>query len=143
VMTDRIETVLDRAARSYIEYFGRQWDEDARNFTYNALERFPKLLPETKMQWVKSLRSGKFRQGRRYLFDIQTGYCCLGVYGTCLGISIDDMILNPLLPHDVFAKTLVDPLSYHEDGTQCAFSLFNDVYKLSFYDIATIIEEYC
>jgi hypothetical protein len=30
-----------------------------------------------------------------------------------------------------------------ETVLNCAFSLFNDVYKLSFYDIATMIEEYC
>jgi hypothetical protein len=141
-MTDRIETVIDRAVQSCIRF-----DEcaavDARIIVNKKLEELPKLLPETKRQWVKDLRRGMFKQASRYLFVTETGYCCLGVYGMCLGMSVDEMKFKSFLPSNVFTKTLADPLSYREESTQQIFSYLNDVYKLSFYDIATIIEEYC
>jgi hypothetical protein len=142
-MTDRIETVINRAAQGYIEFFGFPQNIDVRIFINKKLEELPKLLPKTKMQWVKELRSGKFKQINGVLLDEDRGYCCLGVCGISLGISIDDMDGKSFLSHDAFTKILVDPFSYSKDNTQQAFSQLNDEYKLSFYDIATIIEEYC
>ena len=39
------------------------------------------MHPEIKKQWVKDLRSGKFKQSRGKLFN-SSGYCCLGVLAT-------------------------------------------------------------
>ena len=34
----------------------------------------------TKQEWIDALRSGKFKQGKRLLHDLETDtYCCLGV----------------------------------------------------------------
>lgn len=38
-----------------------------------------KMNPEIKSDWVKALRSGKYKQGRGLLRNDNDGYCCLGV----------------------------------------------------------------
>lgn len=39
----------------------------------------PKLHPVVKDQWLKALRSGDYKQGRRMLRSGKDEYCCLGV----------------------------------------------------------------
>lgn len=43
--------------------------------------KYPKLPKSFKTRWVKALRSGKYKQGRYYLFTSydEEQYCCLGV----------------------------------------------------------------
>jgi hypothetical protein len=36
------------------------------------------MQPELKAKWVKALRSGEYKQGRKYLSNYEE-YCCLGV----------------------------------------------------------------
>ncbi len=37
------------------------------------------MNPEIKKEWVKALKSGKYKQGRRELKTKESEYCCLGV----------------------------------------------------------------
>jgi hypothetical protein len=37
------------------------------------------MIKRIRNRWVKLLRSGKFKQGQRYLRDFDDSYCCLGV----------------------------------------------------------------
>lgn len=55
-----------------------------------------------KQKWVKALVSGKYRQGRLYLYDRNT-YCCLGVLGAVCGISNDAMD-NAMMPDAVASR---------------------------------------
>lgn len=51
-----------------------------------------KLDPEFKKKWLEALRSGKFKQGSRRLYDKTSGgYCCLGVALTICGLGKDFM----------------------------------------------------
>lgn len=40
------------------------------------------------MEWVKALRSGKYKQGKHYL-KYNNEYCCLGVLADISGVMID------------------------------------------------------
>lgn len=59
-----------------------------------------KLPAEFKAEWIKALRSGKYKQGRGYL-KIDGSYCCLGV--SCIVAGIDPEIIegseNPESPY--------------------------------------------
>lgn len=43
-----------------------------------------------KAKWVRALRSGRYVQGRSYLY-LQYSHCCLGVLGRVHGLSDDDL----------------------------------------------------
>lgn len=53
------------------------------------------LPTEFREEWLRTLRSGEFKQSRNYLIaetkDGDTGYCCLGIACICLGIPKDTM----------------------------------------------------
>lgn len=38
-----------------------------------------KMNPEIKAEWVAALRSGEYKQGKRYLRSVDEEFCCLGV----------------------------------------------------------------
>jgi hypothetical protein len=47
----------------------------------SPLERATKLPIELKEKWVAALSSGKYKQGRSFLYSLRTdAFCCLGVY---------------------------------------------------------------
>lgn len=56
------------------------------------------------MEWVKALRSGKYKQGKKYLKVVgssttQVSYCCLGVLGEISGLSAEELVAaSGLLP---------------------------------------------
>ena len=126
-------------------------------------------------QWVDALRSGKYKQGRRALRNVDNEFCCLGVlcdickhrlnldwelcvhdtdnhdiyvmdnYGGVLPDKVWDYlgreaadnkvqisITNPKLPSSVVKDYF---------GSSIFLVTLNDVYRLSFDQIADIIEE--
>lgn len=43
-------------------------------------------IVENVKNWIKALRSGKYKQGRGKLYDLRTdSYCCLGIAAVVLG----------------------------------------------------------
>lgn len=47
-----------------------------------------KLPKKLKRDWIKALRSGKFKQGQCRLWNKEENtYCCLGVLGTLCGVK--------------------------------------------------------
>ena len=60
------------------------------------------------MEWVKALRSGKFKQGKNGLIEFQDnnqiGYCCLGVASASNGFKNDDLCGKGLLTKEMQKK---------------------------------------
>lgn len=94
--------------------------------------------------WVGALRSGLFKQTRTRLQD-KKGHCCLGVacelftkkpdlndFGYLTGVMPDEQENNPEW------LNLIDEDAYKRNGT--SLSRLNDTQKLSFNEIADIIE---
>lgn len=117
------------------------------------------LSPTTKRNWLKALRSGKFKQGRHALFDPDTGgYCCLGVLCSIEGAS-NRKLEGGDLPAEISMFKEVVPThaelppslrSYEPEdaafsvlynGRLTPLSQLNDIERLSFAKIANIIEK--
>ena len=94
---------------------------------------------QAKEKWVNALRSGKHKQGRRALRD-NGCYCCLGVLCEVSGL--------PYNGHDSFPPVSVCDwaglLAYNPqvliDGKELALTTLNDDYRMSFNEIADLIE---
>lgn len=48
------------------------------------------MKAELKQQWIKALESGDYKKGKERLYS-KDGYCCLGVLGKILGLTIDNI----------------------------------------------------
>ncbi|HET9285725.1 MAG TPA: hypothetical protein VFR24_27555 [Candidatus Angelobacter sp.] len=98
-------------------------------------------------KWVKALRSGRYTQARRRLYNEKTGgYCCLGVLcrvagkkfynGKCLGANI-------VLPNEVMKLTGIyeaNPGIMVNEIDKTSLAQLNDMGK-SFKRIADLIEK--
>ncbi len=70
-----------------------------------------KLPKRFKEQWIKALTSGKYRQGRTYLYNKSDNtFCCLGVVGSICGID----------------KNNLDRKYFFSEGTSNALSLIKN-----------------
>ena len=120
----------------------------------------PEQLKENRAKWVKALRSGKYKQGDTVLFNRkEKSYCCLGVLCVTAGLKpvktkIDketvDMFEGTWAVAPPRAMDFVGLVSaggafqdvskaYGQDFTNALWQL-NDIAKLSFEEIADIIE---
>ncbi|CAB4150335.1 hypothetical protein UFOVP568_15 [uncultured Caudovirales phage] len=113
-----------------------------------------KLKPEVKAQWVEALRSGKYKQGQKFLFDDGTqSYCCLGVNCLIQGqqlVAPYDKFDAPMgLPklHDAMTWWEVKPLREDVDSPRVKYkgrwkrlTDLNDDVGLTFEQIADLIE---
>lgn len=59
---------------------------------------------EVRQEWVKELRSGKYKQGKRRLRSAQDEYCCLGVL---CEMAVNHKIVEPPT-NDTFCYTYTD-----------------------------------
>lgn len=91
---------------------------------------------ETKEKWTEALRSGKYKQGRRWLRNRDDEFCCLGVLADIVdscGWS-DGNFWNgayfAALPHSILLR-----------DTQLKLMSMNDDEGKSFGEIADYIEE--
>lgn len=120
------------------------------------------MKPEVKKQWVEALRSGKYKQGTKFL-NRNGRFCCLGVLcelsGVCKELKYDRYYYggyyyggnDGLLPRDVrewagikSASPIVryTPSSgYGGQLEQYSLVTLNDELQLTFEQIADIIEE--
>lgn len=93
------------------------------------------------MKWVKALRSGKYKQGRKVLKNSEGKYCCLGVM--CEVVGYVEILNKGLLPCDVVEKAgMATPNGYLTNAETWDASLahFNDCHEYSFDEIADIIQ---
>lgn len=67
-----------------------------------------KLDPDFKVKWLAALRSGKYKQGQRELYNkILNQFCCLGVGGDVCGIPLEDMDGKNSFNKDVFYPEII------------------------------------
>lgn len=76
--------------------------------------------PEIKKEWIAKLRSGEYKQIKKWIQDAE-GYCCLGVL--CYAVSVE---------------------AYYELSDQTCITLINmnDEEGKTFHEIADWIEEH-
>lgn len=116
------------------------------------------MRQDIKNRWVNALRSGKFKQGRKHLADVDSGtYCCLGVLcmlaeeegvtsrrtrlssdGTRTATVFGDFSVN-WLPLEVATWAGLGDVNPGIDGT--ALSEYNDDLGATFEQIAALIQE--
>lgn len=99
------------------------------------MEKLPK---DFKKKWVKALRSGKYKQGKYYLYAGDGTYCCLGVAGIVNGCSIESMKGQSGTMEKIYREVTPVPLSYGEIQTLTGM---NDSYGKTFEEIADYIEQ--
>lgn len=107
---------------------------------------------EYKERWLTAFRSGKYKQGRRVLRGSKDHYCCLGVLCDVAnpeGWEKDDTNAwcnegVDYLPSD----KVIDMTGFNHshdfiryNGEPHEIFVLNDTYKLSFDEIADLIEE--
>ena len=114
-----------------------------------------KLEKSFKKRWVAALRSGKYEQAQGSLYDGDTGgFCCLGLMCLLRGASKSAMN-GETMPHNLYNfGTLFNIDEAHTDffeeggaawqvpykGKMRFLTELNDGYRLSFKQIANIIE---
>ena len=98
---------------------------------------------EIKKQWVDALRSGKYKQGRAQLridIDGDLRFCCLGILCEVVSANYDGE--DEYLPVAVQrAAGLDEDPGVQYKGAAAFLSVLNDDEKLTFLEIADIIEE--
>ena len=116
-----------------------------------------KLERNFKRRWVAALRSGKFKQTKKVLFDQSSGgFCCLGVMCSLKGIkkselegvsfpqdvrSFDDAFNIDPTTHDFFhGMNNGDAWKVPYRGRMCSLNELNDFEGLTFKQIANIID---
>jgi len=119
---------------------------NARYFSTESVLRDVKPItdPESRgklIEWVEALRSDKYRQTKRGLYDVATGgFCCLGVYAS----AVDHTPLHKIRGGYLGGTTKSDfeeRFARNNPATiQNAFAELNDSGSFTFNDIADIIE---
>ena len=95
---------------------------------------------ELKATWVEALRSGKYKQGKFYLYDRDKNtYCCLGVLGCLLGQQLDAMEKQGDLDAPIY-EPILQQIGNTSIAKNLAFDL-NDSAVWSFSKIADHIEK--
>lgn len=107
------------------------------------VKHFAKLPKEFKENWIKYLRSGNYIQGTGRLYG-NGRYCCLGVAAVSCGVDVTLQVIMGTIPiknkYPQFEKV---PKELKEnDNLQRLLYHLNDKFKLTFNQIADIIEEY-
>jgi hypothetical protein len=117
-----------------------------------------RMDPEAKAAWVEALRSKEYKQGRRQLVRIcpdgSAEFCCMGVLCDVAGLPIaTDLDKETRYEFVDEARLGVLPLSFAQsiglgsvnpgivyDGLNSDLAELNDRYRLSFSQIADLIE---
>lgn len=100
-----------------------------------------KLTKKFKRDWVKALRSGKYKQGQRTLLR-DNKYCCLGV--ACVVAGVKNVPRSPVISEfskrlSVLPEILKGGINYNRVVNKLVD--MNDVRRKSFNEIADWIEE--
>lgn len=108
---------------------------------------------EWKAKWIEALRSGKYKQGKYCLAQVDNNdqkqsYCCLGVLCEISGKNYDEHQLGlPLNVQDLTELSFLPTVNSPEvEEIKCLFqkkvslSALNDSFNYSFEQIADLIE---
>lgn len=97
-------------------------------------------------KWVEALESGKYLQGMAQLrtprtesYSGKTEYCCLGVAASVGGFTIKDEKLLPPRVQKWLGIEEKNPKLEKSNGRSSYASDLNDVYRLTFPEIAQCI----
>ena len=99
-----------------------------------------------KAVWVAALRSGKYKQTFGRLHRSKTtrmgpaGYCCLGVLSKACGETNRSMGGRGFPSQNVLWASGIERTTVFFDGEDRSFEFLNDTKRLSFSEIADIIE---
>jgi hypothetical protein len=107
--------------------------------TCHDLPEASEELAQSISEWVKALRSGEYKQRDGSLVSVTaegSSYCCLGVYGVLNGaeadaytLGIGDKTYSSLLPEEMLPM-----------AAQGFFATLNDTYRLTFEQIAEVVD---
>jgi hypothetical protein len=109
------------------------------------MTKYPKLPKQFKRKWVAALRSGKFKQAQKSLYN-NGGYCCLGVAcvihaGKKIKPANDDP-RNGQLPEEVLSVLRTEGnFRFRREWVGGVLMEMNDHEKWSFKRIAAWIEK--
>ena len=100
---------------------------------------------EIKQKWLKALRSGKYKQGRRILRNKQNEFCCLGVLCDIVNVEWveDEELFRASYKSSISGGYLVYGLAKDLDiywGSEHRLMNMNDAEDRSFVEIADWIE---
>jgi hypothetical protein len=111
-------------------------------------------LTKLQKEWLKALRSGRYKQTTSTLCNKDGAYCCLGVAARVCGIpkakliGVGDLGDSQRLEEAKVALRLIDSSGrlvkpYHKDqyNQYTHLTALNDNAKLSFKEIADLIEK--
>jgi len=104
-----------------------------------------KLPKRFKERWIKALLSGKYKQGRGYLYEPTTEcYCALGVAGDVLGVPKTQLSYTCTLDNFLLTKEPIPGQLMHTGLGSIAnkIATFNDQKYRSFRWIAYYIKRY-
>lgn len=109
------------------------------------------MNPEVKAKWLEALRSGRYKQGYQQLKDHDGNYCCLGVLCDIHAKETHNAFTGKDYLRDRFALPeivykwagLSGPLGAIPTPINDHNSLadMNDKFKMTFHEIADIIEK--
>ena len=100
------------------------------------------MKKEVALKWIEALRSGKYRQGRRFLcYDGK--YCCLGVLNELyLNLELDKYDYTVGKSHETLPRANIIGLNSHTGylpGSETSLAKLNDE-GYTFDEIADIIQ---
>jgi hypothetical protein len=103
------------------------------------------MLNEFAKEWVKALRSGKYKQTKNVLYEAdRNAFCCMGVACDISGVSPEKWHGSDytVLPLEVQEKLNLssDYGSFLDEEDDTSLVMFNDILGYSFDQIADIIE---
>jgi hypothetical protein len=111
-------------------------------------KRIKKMNKKVKVDWVKALRSGKYKQGPGCLNKNNEYFCCLGVLLKVLGQQPEEQLIDGSYTYDGSAGTISIALLRNLDITDEQMTTLvhlneNDEFEINkdFNHIADYIEE--
>ena len=96
----------------------------------------------TREDWAAALRSGRFKQGVGVLYNVSDDtYCCLGVACEIAELPHDSIDFGwKSGPMGYIPQVIADMLGIPHHFDQRAFVIVNDIDKLTFSQIADMID---
>lgn len=103
------------------------------------------------IEWINALRSGEYKQGRRWLYTPATdSYCCLGVLAKINNLPTNTPSLTPSFHRPINLSTYLGEFTEtgnlkmmnidFKDTFYTSLTSLNDSEKYSFSDIADLLE---
>ena len=120
-------------------------EQRARKWNHTVPRIRTKLPPAFKKKWVKALRSGRYNQGKCWLYTKEYDvpqYCCLGVACRVAKVPIELIRDKDTIPNRADFKVVPSPIRGYTNHKQVVkfLTILNDDLKFSFKDIANWIE---